>query len=85
MQNLKARLERLEAKTPTQREPIIINRFFVCPGRDEEEVTGYESNCGITTLRLPDESLDDLRKRCGQLPIPTTRRLFSPLFKNDLN
>ena len=82
--NLKIRLLKLEAKKTTDSRSIVINRFFVRPGCDEETI-GYESACGTTTLRMADESLDDLRKRCGQLDIPTTRRLFNPLFKNELN
>jgi hypothetical protein len=83
--NLKTRLERLEAKTPTQREPIIINRFYVDPRHRDEELVAYQSNCGLVTRRLPGETVDALMSRCGQLPIESNRRRFNPLFKNELN
>jgi hypothetical protein len=82
--NFKTRLKRLEAKKPNDTKHFIINRFFVCPRHDDDETIGYKSACGITTLRLLGESLVDLRRRCGELPIQTNRRLFDPLFKNDL-
>ena len=62
--SIQTRLSKLEARTPTPTdEPIRIAWFD--PDTDIEP-TGFTDDDGVTTLRLPDESVVDLRHRAQE-------------------
>lgn len=80
--NLKSRLATLEAKTPVKSEPIRICNFIIYT--IEDNPTGYESNCGAVINRLPNESVDELKGRCGKLANwdDGRRRIFEPIYSD---
>lgn len=81
MSNLKNRLATLESKTPVTTDPIKICWFTVHSLTDDP--IGYESDCGATIKRLPGETVEELRSRCGDLANWEHEgrwRIFDPIF-----
>jgi hypothetical protein len=68
MSILKSRLVKLKAASMKESNKIShVARFIVDPGANE--VVGYRCN-NRQILRLPEESLEYLRKRCGDTIAP---------------
>ena len=62
--SIQTRLSKLEARTPTPTDDVIRIAWFD-PDTDIEPM-GFVDDDGVTTLRLPDESVVDLRHRAQE-------------------
>ena len=78
--SIKTRLEKLELSLLTEAEPLRIGNFIV--GTSAIEPVGYSCS-GVQIIRLPDESIEDLQKRCfGAVVWPDCnhRKIFKPCY-----
>lgn len=77
--SLKSRLAKLESAMPSEPEQMRISHFIVVPG--QLDPPGYICD-GITILRQPGESTEDLQKRCSasvEWPAGNSRQIFHPI------
>ncbi len=76
--NVKTRISKLEQSSLSKQEPWKIGRFIVDPGHLEPK--GYTCE-GITIMRNPGESIEDLRARCfDAVDWPEHRLIFEPIY-----